>query len=53
MTGDEGFGRLIPDWGRKDLWLLEVGAGVDGNEIDRPAGYLFVGRVGADFTPAP
>ena len=45
----EDFGRLIPDWGGKDLWLLEVGEGVDGNGVERRAGFLSVERGNHDF----
>jgi hypothetical protein len=37
-----GFGTLIPAWGGRDFWLLEVGAGVDGNGLARPGGYLSI-----------
>jgi hypothetical protein len=45
----EDFGRFIPDWGGRDLWLLQVGAGVDGKGLERPSGYLSIEHGTRDF----
>jgi hypothetical protein len=36
------FGRLLPDWGGKDLWLVEVGEGIDQDGRPRPAGSVSI-----------
>jgi hypothetical protein len=43
------FGRIIPAWGGKDLWLVEVGPELDDDGTERPKRWISIEAGATDF----